>query len=283
MTADSLQETLPDSVEAELKYLADAEGVSVYVASVGGGDQTEHQGSYVMQTVPIANGRARAGGAAGFSLDREGFQLVAQQSAVTDFYDDGQIARVYEAEVKALVAKVMGATRVEIFDHTRRGAALAVQQARMIREPASIIHNDYTADSAPQRLRDHFAEDPAQAEALLARRFAIVNVWRSIAGTVATAPLALCDAGSVAPADLVPVERRAKARIGWIQQALYNPAHRWFYFPRMTLAEALLIKTYDSAEDGRARFTIHTAFDDPSSPPEAAPRESLETRCFAFF
>ena len=136
---------------------------------------------------------------------------------------------------------------------------------------------------APRRLRDHFSDAPDEAKALLGRRFAIVNVWRSINGRVRNAPLALCDAASVAPEDLVSVERRARDRIGEIQQAAYSPTHRWYYFPEMAMDEALLIKTYDSATDGRARFTIHTSFEDPGAPPDAPPRESLETRCFAFF
>lgn len=267
-------------VEAPLKYLADADNPAVYIASVGGGDTTRHQGNYVMRRVAIHNGRARA---EGFSLDREGFALAAHTSKVADFYDDGQIAAVYEDEVRTLVKKETGAARVEIFDHTRRAASLDMQKARLIREPASIIHNDYTARSGPNRLRDHFPDDPDQARALLARRFAIVNVWRSIRGTVRNAPLALCDATSVAPEDLVPVRRESKQRIGEIQQALPNPAHRWYYFPQMTMDEALLIKTYDSAEDGRARFTIHTSFNDPKAPADAPPRESLESRCFVFF
>lgn len=269
-----------ESVEVPLKYLAHREGAAAYVASVGGGDATRHEGEYVMQPVVIENGRARAGG---FDLDREGFALVAQKTAVRDFYDDGKIAAVYEPEVKDLITRATGARRVEIFDHTRRAASLEVQKQRMIREPASLVHNDYTARSGPVRLGDHFAGRPEEAEALLQRRFAIVNVWRSIAGTVETQPLALCDASSVAPEDLVPVERRARERIGEIQEAVHSPAHRWYCFPRMTRDEALLIKTYDSATDGRARFTIHTAFDDPRSPPDAPPRESLETRCFVFF
>ena len=270
----------PHCVEAPLKYLADAEGVPVYIPSVGGGDATLHEGRYVMQPVLIHDGRARS---EDFSLDREGFVLVTQSTAVGDFYDDNEIAATYESEVRALVRRVTGAERVEIFDHTRRAASLKVQEARLIREPASIIHNDYTARSGPQRLRDHFADNPDEAEALLQRRFAIINVWRSIRGTVANAPLALCDASSVAPDDLVSVERRAKERIGEIQQALHNPAHRWYYFPDMGPDEALLIKTYDSQTDGRARFTIHTAFDDPNAAGDAPSRESIESRCFAFF
>ena len=265
-------------VEAPLRYLASAEGVTVYVASVGGGDSGLYQGNYVMQPVRIRNARAESP-----SLDREGFLLTAHPSTVRDFYDDAEIAAVYEPEMKSLVCRATGAVRVEIFDHTRRAASLDVQKARQIREPASIVHNDYTARSGPRRLRDHFPDAPDEADALLRRRFAIVNVWRSIRGTVRSAPLALCDASTLSPEDLVPVTRQARDRIGEIQQAVYNPAHRWYYFPEMRPDEALLIKTYDSATDGRARFTLHTSFDDPTAAAGAEPRESLETRCFAFF
>jgi hypothetical protein len=263
-----------------LKYLASAEEAPVYVASAGGGDTSLHQGTYAMRPVAIRNARLRAGG---FSLDREGFALTRHASAVGDFYDDREIAAVYEPEVKDLIRRESGAVRVEIFDHTRRSASLDVQKARRIREPASIVHNDYTARSAPQRLRDHFPDAPDEAAALLGRRFAIVNVWRSLRGPVRTAPVALCDAARMASGDLVSVEPRAKDRIGEIQHAVYNPTHRWYYFPALQPDEALLIKTYDSATDGRARFTLHTSFDDPAAPANAPPRESLETRCFVFF
>jgi len=270
----------PELVEASLRYLASSGHATLYVASVGGGDRSLYQGSYVMQAVPIRNARLRGGGS---SLDREGFLLTTQASSVSDFYDDREIAAVYDPEVQVLVRRATGAVRVEIFDHTRRAASLDVQKARRIREPASIIHNDYTARSGPQRLRDHFLHAPDEAAALLRRRFAIVNVWRSIGGTVRTAPLALCDASTLAPEDLVSVKRQAPDRIGEIQQAIYNPAHRWYYFPEMQPDEVLLIKTYDSETDGRARFTLHTSFDDPTAAADAAPRESLETRCFALF
>lgn len=270
----------PEFVEASLKYLADDKGVAAYVASVAGGPIPDHKGDFVSHRVAIRNGRTRA---EGFSLDREGFSLATQASAVGAFYDDAEIAATYEDEVKALVRDATGAIRVDIFDHTRRSPSSDLRQARMIREPASTVHNDFTADSAPRRLRDHFPDAPAEAEALLERRFAIVNLWRSMRGTVRTAPLAFCDAASVAPGDLVAVERRARDRIGEIQLGLYNPAHRWTYFPDMAMDEAALIKTYDSATDGRARFTLHTPFDDPTAAADAPPRESIETRCFVFF
>ncbi|HHZ75714.1 MAG TPA: methyltransferase, partial [Rhodospirillales bacterium] len=34
---------------------------------------------------------------------------------------------------------------------------------------------------------------------------------------------------------------------------------------------------------GGARFTAHTSFTDPTSPPNAKPRESIEIRTLAFF
>ncbi|HEV7822716.1 MAG TPA: CmcJ/NvfI family oxidoreductase, partial [Burkholderiales bacterium] len=63
----------------------------------------------------------------------------------------------------------------------------------------------------------------------------------------------------------------------------YNPRHCWFYFPRMTRNEALVFKVFDSARDGRARFTAHTAFKDPATPSGAPPRQSIEARALAFF
>jgi hypothetical protein len=51
----------------------------------------------------------------------------------------------------------------------------------------------------------------------------------------------------------------------------------------MRREEALVFKVYDSSKDGRARWSAHTAFDDPTSPPNARPRESIEIRTLAFF
>jgi len=217
------------------------------------------------------------------SLDVEGFQLVSQKTDVDDFYDDSKIQSTYHAEVKSLLTEISSAARVEIFDDTRRSSSIQKQREKNIRETADIVHNDYTAASGVKRLRDHFAEDPKEAENLLQRRFAIVNVWRSIAGPIYNHPLVLCDATTVRPDDLVSVERRAEDRIGELQVALHDSQHRWYYFPKMQMDEALLFKTFDSATDGRTRFTIHSSFEDPTAPEDAPPRESIETRCLLFF
>ena len=145
---------------------------------------------------------------------------------------------------------------------------------------SSITLSSTTEWSGPQRVRDLL---PAEANALLARRFAIIQVWRPIRHPVETFPLAICDAVTLSPADLVVSERRYPNRIGQTYAVTHNPTHAWYWFPRMRRDEALVFKVYDSLQDGRARWTAHTAFQDPTSPPDARPRESIEIRTLAFF
>jgi len=97
------------------------------------------------------------------------------------------------------------------------------------------------------------------------------------------APLALCDAQSVAPGDLVAADLIYRDRTGENYLMTYRPSHRWFYVPEMRADEVLLLKCYDSAEDGRTRFVPHTAFTDPTAPADILPRESIELRTFVFY
>ena len=263
--------------KAQLKFLANLDEPLVYIPSKGGGDTTDHVGNFVMQEVNVYDARDELPSS---SLDAEGFCLVSQKTAVDDFYDDEQVRSTYHDEIKALLIRNTGANRVEIFDDTRRTSSLRQQQIKSIREPAEIVHNDYTARSGLKRLHDLF---PDEAANLAQRRFAIINVWRSIAGAILDHPLVLCDATTVGPDDLVSVERRAEERIGELQLSLPNPDQRWYYFPQMQVDEALLFKTFDSETDGRTRFTIHSSSKDPSAQLNAPPRESIETRCLVFF
>lgn len=215
------------------------------------------------------------------SLDRQGFVLLRSPTQVRDFYDEHEVRAVYYPEIQALAKSATGAQKVLIFDHTLRCGSLAKRGERGAREPVRNVHNDYTARSGPQRVRDLL--DPAEAAMRLGHRFAEINVWRPITGPVLESPLAICDARTIAPEDLIPNQLRYRDRNGETYSARFNPRHRWYYFPRMEREEVILLKCYDSAQDGRARFTIHTAFDDPTSPPDAPARESIEVRMLLFF
>ena len=167
-----------------------------------------------------------------------------------------------------LIKAESGAKRVVVFDHTLRTADDELREAKKIREVVRRAHNDYTEWSGPQRVRDIL---PDEAEDLLTRRFAIIQVWRPIRHPVETFPLAICDARSVAFEDFIISERLYPGRKGQTYACAYNPKHHWYWFPRMRREEALVFKVYDSQKEGVARWTAHTAFEDPDHAAQRAP------------
>ena len=214
------------------------------------------------------------------SLDAYGFALVEHRSAVQDFFDDEEVRRVYYPEVEQLLKQATGADRVHIFDHTvRRRVPDADSQPDAPRQPVRRVHIDHTARSGPQRVRDLL---PDEAEQLLQGRVQVVNVWRPIRGPLQDSPLAVCDATSISADDLVPSDLVYPHRVGETYSVTYNPAHRWYYVPRMQPNEALLLKCADTATDVPARFTPHSAFIDPTASADAPPRESIEVRVLVF-
>jgi hypothetical protein len=215
------------------------------------------------------------------TLETAGFTLVDAPSAVSDFYDERQLVDTYYGEIEALVKKLTGASKVVVFDHTIRDGRNAKRDDRGVREPVKRAHNDYTPRSAPQRVWDLLPPD--EAERRLKKRYAIINVWRSIAGTIEQQPLGIVDARSVTFEDFIASDLIYRDRLGETYGVRHNPAHRWYYYPAMTADEAMVFKCYDSATDGRARWTAHSAFDDPTSPANARPRESIEIRTLVFF
>lgn len=238
-------------------------------------------GSYEGYKLPIRDGRSIA---PNLSLDREGFALVSHQSKVRDFYDENEIYNVYYLEAEKLLLEVTGAAKVVVFDHNVRNIHKAQKGENGAKEPVKRVHNDFTASSGYSRARAVLtALGQADPEALLKHRFSVVNVWRPIAQPVQESPLAVCDAQSIAPTDWVAGDLVYRDRIGETYAVTYNQAHRWFYFPHQRSHEAILIKCFDSAQDGKARFTAHTAFDDPTSPPDAPPRQSIELRTLVFY
>jgi len=268
----------PRTLEASLNYFVDTGGRPVsLVAEPGGRDRRQGGGDTELRRVVMHNGRLEAGP---FALDRDGFRFIDHHTQVGDFFDDAQIRQVYYPEMEALVKRESGARRVVVFDHTLRTDDDRLRETRQIREVVRRVHNDYTEWSAPQRVRDIV---PDEAEALLRRRFAIVQVWRPINQPVESWPLAIADARTLAPEDMVVTERHYRNRVGQTYAITYNPAHRWYWFPHMRPEEALVFKVYDSQKTGTARWTAHTAFDDPTTSPHARKRESIEIRTLAFF
>ena len=259
------------------------------------------------------------------TLAANGFELVERPTADPDldFLDHEAVVGAYYPECAEIVRAATGAATVAAFDHNVRSATgksgkLRIAGGQQVQGPAHLVHGDYTLTSAPRRLRDlarppslndtyrtALAEggtllDPEAVERATGDgRFAIVNVWRNVAREpVATRPLALCDAASVRPEDLVVFEIHYQDRVGENYFAKHDSRHRWIYWSAMTRDEALLIKQWDSAgelarsegrradADGGGRpctFSFHSAFEDPATPPDAPDRWSIEVRCAALF
>ena len=217
------------------------------------------------------------------SIDRQGFELLRHATSVDDLYDDTAVQSVYERELETFLIEATGADRVQIFDYTRRsdyGEGAPNPEGQ--RGPAGRVHVDYTVASGPIRAADTLGADEVERILRTGGRIAQVNVWRPIAGPVQSSPLALADARSVGESELVATPRVSQDRIGEIYLIAHAPGQKWYWAPEMERDEVLLIKGWDSLQDGRARFTPHGSFTLPDQS-LAPPRESIEARTYLVF
>ena len=259
------------------------------------------------------------------TLACNGFELRPRDlgNLEVDFFDHDAVLRRYYPHCAEIVQDACGASLVAAFDHNIRSATgkegkQRIRGGQQVQGPAHMVHGDYTLTSAPQRLRDltrpprlndtlrsvlpdgEALLDPGTInEVLLDGRFAIINLWRSIAKEpVVTHPLALCDAATVQPDDLVVFEIHYHDRIGENYFAKHAEDHGWYFYPDLTRDEALLIKQWDSDgplatsdgakadaadTDAPCTFSFHSAFEDPATPANAAERWSIEVRCVALY
>ena len=268
---------MADAITAEIVYAVDT-GVKLVNQTMPAGNMNRiRTGKYDPQKMQIRNGRDDL---TRFDINQNGFVLAAHPTQMKDFLDAEELKSVYYPEVQRLVMEQTGASRVEIFDHTLRSGDEDTRKKKLMREPVRAAHNDYTEVSGPRRVREIM---PDEAEALLSKRFAIVQVWRAIRNPIVADPLTMCDSRSFEMSDFLTAERRYPDRVGETYRMTHNPAHEWYYFPKMHRDEALVFKVYDSDTSFPGRFTPHTSFADPASPPDAEARESIEVRAFAFF
>ena len=187
--------------------------------------------------------------------------------------------------------------------------------------PIAVCHGDYTHISAPRRVQQlgeppktndvlrlllqksttSTAPEPACDTSLLSqelvqdilhgkKRYAIINVWRSIdrEHVVSSFPLACCDTRTVRKDDLRTLQIHYSDRIGENYLVTHEERHKWMYFPSMYFEEAMLIKQWDSeggiangqsSDEGHiSTFAIHSAFQTPLSS-DWKPRQSIEVRC----
>ncbi|KAF6752878.1 hypothetical protein DFP72DRAFT_903862 [Ephemerocybe angulata] len=210
-----------------------------------------------------------------YNVDNVGFQFIKSPANHTSFANDEEVQKEYYPESIELIKKFTGASKVVIFDHTiRRHNPEQVGETPQTRQPVAQAHVDQTTKASV-----------ARAPGLLEKRFQIINLWRPIQVPALEWPLALCDYRSVdEEKDTLKVALRYPDREGETYGIKYNPNHKWKYLRGMTPEEAVLIKCFDSVQDGSvAVFTPHTGFIDPSTPVDAPRRQSIELRALVFY
>ncbi len=268
-------------IRASLTFMVRQNGAPYFLSSALTGGPPEYRFRTEPRTVTIRDVRP---GADSLSVEREGFQLIRHRTSVGDLYDDAAVAGPYSREVEALLCETTGASRAVVFDHTRRSDAEdGAANPDGSRGPARIVHVDYTEASGPVRAADVLGKETVDRVLGAGGRIAEINVWRPISGPVRRSPLAVADARSIDRADLIATEQRFPGRTGEIYMLVHAPAQRWCWVSGMTRDETLLLKGWDSLDDGRARFTPHGAFRLPDRDPDAPPRESIETRAYLVF
>ncbi|MEQ8661674.1 MAG: CmcJ/NvfI family oxidoreductase [Gammaproteobacteria bacterium] len=263
-------------VQARLNYLAESEHAPAYYLYETAPGYTPPPPAVARHTVTVHDLRPALATA---TLAAHGFTFLRDALPALDFLDDAAVRAAYYPRCCELVRRATGAARVLAFDHNVRDAALAATPGTGVREPVRFVHNDYTARSGPQRVRDLLGADSA---ATLAAGYRFINVWRPLRGPVTDQPLAVCDASSMAPGDFVATDLRYADRTGEIFTVRHNPAHRWYYLAGMQADEVLLLECFDStARTGR--YTAHSAFRHPAAAPDAPTRRSIEVRTIASF
>jgi hypothetical protein len=271
----------PRDIQTTIHYLGDCHGKPAFYGRQRALDNLP------LAPYPVTIENLRASGTT-TTLDREGFALVAHRSAASDVFDPAARA-TYRRELEALILDVTGARRAVAFTN---GVIRRSERSSRFRQDGTTVlgrfaHCDFSPNPAGSRVWAEQLLPPDEAGARLAGRFAIYNVWRVLSPPPQDTPLALCDVRTVAPHDQVcsdcVVDEPGQPEIRFENSVFrHAPDHRWCYFSDMTRDEVLIFTGFDSAP-GAPPGVPHVAFDDPTCPPDAPPRESIDDRVVAFF
>ncbi|KAL3925633.1 MAG: hypothetical protein SGILL_000284 [Bacillariaceae sp.] len=309
------------SVTTKLNYVTpDTFEINVH-RDVSGVDDGYEGASWDVVELSVKNGRLAESPK---TLDEHGYQLIEKveggnPTTRVDFMNTNDVIDDYYPECEKTLKKILGEDKiaeVKAFDHNIRintssfGEELKGGGGSKAQVPLGMVHGDYTNVSAPRRIQD-LAEPPKANDVLKRRlgeqpllqpnmveeaiqgkrRFAIINVWRNIdqSSPVLELPLACMDSSCVSQEDFKVLKIHYQDRVGQNYFLSHAKAHDWYYFPQMTIEEALLIKTWDSKGSfaltgnneisSQSTLAFHTAFLDPISPENSPPRKSIEVRC----
>lgn len=222
-----------------------------------------------------------------------GFELLTHGSAVSDWSDDEEVARVHYPEMAELARKLTGCDHALLASHIRRSPEEAKRHSDL--SPIPLVHSDF-ADSYGELLRNLYRSgdraEAAEREGVSpdvvanARRLMILQFWRNLGPQKMDLPLAFCDARTVSRDAIRPFEVKNYAGSGFDFEALAivppqdAAAHHWYVFPEMRIDEVVAFRTYDTDRVGTDEpyWTPHSAFRDPEVELGRPSRSSIELR-----
>ncbi len=269
-----------NTIEAKLLFIVPQDTKPYFESSALTGTVPKVHFETEYRSVPITDIRNKLAKEK-FVLDVNGFEFYNFTSNMKNFYNHDEVLKVYENELRDFFVNKYSAKEVHVFDYTRRSDnEMGANNPDGLRKPADRVHADYTDLSGPQRAKDVLGKERYNDIIKSGGRIIQLNVWKPINGPVKRSPIAFADAASITKSDLVATDQIFPDRTGEIYHIAYSDKHNWCWVSEMTDNEILLLKGWDSIDDGRVKYTPHGAFDLPNQLDTDPPRESIEARIF---
>lgn len=214
------------------------------------------------------------------SLDKNGFEVHRLNTCMKyeEFFDEQKISGVYLKELQQLVKKVCGGRKAIPLDAEirRRHATFPTSTGENYQfpQPAFLTHIDVTVAGAREIIKKLY---PTAAEEILKARIQCVTVWKPLKGPVEDWPLALCDATTLGPSDVVPsdVVYQKVATENYLVH--FSDKQKWYYLDRQQPDEVFMFKAADS-EPGQSARCAHGSFNTHKQVPDSSRRESVDVR-----
>ena len=219
-------------------------------------------------------------------LDKNGFVVVEHATSFDAFDDKGRIEREYYPEMNQLARRVTGADLVFTFPYHQ---VRSRNPEHFFDAYSLYVHCDFSdriwPELANEIIRQSGSEERFPVEEW---DFALYNLWRAVGSEVQRDPLLLIDKSTVDPSDLVEYQltRGPGSKIGSLEVyaalPVYNEKQRLLYVSGLRPDEVLVFKQHDTRFPG-PEVCPHSSFVDPTSPPNAPERRSIEVCMIGLF
>ncbi|KAI1081993.1 hypothetical protein F5B20DRAFT_578767 [Whalleya microplaca] len=232
--------------------------------------------------------------------DNDGYGIVKHESSLTPEQflagntPEGKkvIEDVYFKEVAELVKKITGSEIVHPYVFRIRQNAMkpgefkANKLSHSALPVAHVDRDDVTGEDGVREVLGDLADQLISKH----KRYAQVNIWRTVGEAIKKWPLCFVNHSAVPgwsydthlarvfPTNDPRIAIRGEKKHDSVLK--YDPGYKYHYASDLDVDEALVFSSFDSDVD---KVSPHGAFWDFASPDDAPTRRSIEVRCWVFF